>query len=135
MNTATTTNQAPQTINGGLLEALAPIGLMLIFFYFLIMRPQQKREAKRRELIKSIKKGDKIVTSGGIIGSVHKIISDEEISLEISEGVRMHILRNMIAQVLDKKSSLGQMDEVEQPKKKTKKNLGVANEKLVSINK
>ena len=75
---------------------------MILVFYFLIMRPQQKREAKRRELINSVKRGDKVVTASGIIGVVHKIVSETEVSLEVSEGVRIRVLKNAISEVLDK---------------------------------
>jgi preprotein translocase subunit YajC len=91
----------------GLIGSFAPILLMILVFYFLIMRPQQKREAKRRELISSIKKGDKILTSCGIIGVVHKVVSEKEVSLEISENVRVRILRSSITEILEKNSDLG----------------------------
>jgi preprotein translocase subunit YajC len=71
------------------------------------MRPQQKREAKRRELINSIKKGDRVLTSCGIIGVAHKIVSEKEVSLEISENVRIRILRSSITEILEKNSDLG----------------------------
>jgi preprotein translocase subunit YajC len=70
------------------------------------MRPQQKREAKRRELINSIKRGDKILTSCGIIGTVHKVVSEKDVSLEISENVRIRILRSSITEILGKDSDL-----------------------------
>jgi preprotein translocase YajC subunit len=75
-------------------------------FYFLVMRPQQKREAKNQKLRNSTKKGDRIITAGGIIGTIHKIVSDREVSLEIAENVRMRILKSSIAEVLTKGSDL-----------------------------
>ena len=81
-----------------------PIALMILVFYFLIMRPQQKREAKRRELMSSIKKGDRVLTSSGIIGALHKIINEKEVSIEVSDGVYVRILKNSIAEVLEKNS-------------------------------
>jgi preprotein translocase subunit YajC len=89
------------------LESMVPIFLIIVMFYFLVMRPQQKREAKNRELRSSVKKGDKIITTGGIIGTIHKIISDKEISLEIAENIRMRILRASLAEVLVKGNDLG----------------------------
>ena len=102
--TSTATQQATCPVNqtGALIGSLAPIALMILVFYFLIMRPQQKREAKRRELINSVKRGDKVVTASGIIGVVHKIVSETEVSLEVSEGVRIRVLKNAISEVLDK---------------------------------
>lgn len=104
--TSSTTQQQVGTAGqaGSLIGSLAPIGLMLLVFYFLIMRPQQKREAKRRELIKSLKRGDKIVTASGIIGTVHKVVNESEITMEVAEGVRIHVLKNAVTEVLNKSS-------------------------------
>lgn len=117
-----TTSTQPVNQTASTLGAFVPILLMVVFFYFLIFRPQQKREAKRRALINSAEKGDRIVTASGIIGTIHKIVSDEEVSLEIAEGVRIRILKNSIANILDKKSNLGKnTDEDEKDKKGRKK--------------
>ncbi|MCR5224990.1 MAG: preprotein translocase subunit YajC [Alphaproteobacteria bacterium] len=99
--------------------SLAPIALMILVFYFLIMRPQQKREAKRRELINSVKRGDKVVTASGIIGVVHKIVSETEVSLEVSEGVRIRVLKNAISEVLAKSASIDEVKS-EEPLQETK---------------
>lgn len=108
-NVTSTTGSANSPAGGApsLVGAMTPILLVIIFFYFLIIRPQQKREAKRQAMIGAIKKGDKVVTTSGIIGIIHKIISDNEVSLEIAEGVRIRALKNSVANVLDKKSELG----------------------------
>ncbi|MDR0631727.1 MAG: preprotein translocase subunit YajC [Holosporaceae bacterium] len=105
--TATTSAGSVGQSPPGVLGSLTPIMLMVLVFYFLIMRPQQKREAKRRDLVNSIKKGDKILTTSGVIGILHKVISEKEISVEISEGVRIRMLKNSIADVLEKGSDLG----------------------------
>jgi preprotein translocase subunit YajC len=84
--------------------------LMLIAFYFLLMRPQQKKENRRRELVNSAKRDDKVVTNSGIIGRIHKIISDKEVSLEVSDGIRIRILKNAISEILEKNSDLGKED-------------------------
>jgi preprotein translocase subunit YajC len=95
----------------GLMGAFTPIILMLLAFYFLIIRPQQKREDKRQDLVKSIKKGDKILMASGIIGILHKVVNEKEISLEISENVRIRMLKSAIADVLEKNSKLENEDE------------------------
>ena len=95
---------ATVTPAGSAWSGLAPLILMLIAFYFLLIRPQQKRENKRREMINAVKRGDRVITAGGIIGTVHKIIDEREISLEISENVRMRILKNAITEVLKNSS-------------------------------
>ena len=86
----------------GILGSMMPLLLMLFAFYFLLMRPQQKRDAKRREMINAVSRGDKVVLTSGIIGTVHKIIGDNQISLEVSENVRIRVLKNAISEVLGK---------------------------------
>ena len=76
------------------------------------MRPQQKRDAKRREMINAVKRGDKVVLTSGIIGTIHKIVNDREISLEISEEVRIRVLKSSISDILDKSADIGK-DEAE----------------------
>ncbi len=106
-----TTGTTPQNMGlGGVLGSITPMLLILVAFYFLLMRPQQKREAKRRAMISSVKRGDKVVTNGGFIGTIHKVISEREVSLEISEGVRVRILKGSISDILDKSSNLGKDD-------------------------
>lgn len=96
---------APVQPQGSVLGSFTPLILIMIAFYFLLFRPQQKREAKRREMINAVKRGDRVVTVGGIIGSVHKIIDEGEISLEVSENVRMRVLKNAITEVLGKSNA------------------------------
>lgn len=98
---------------GGVFSSIAPLLLMLIAFYFLLMRPQQKRDAKRRKMVESVKRGDKVVLTSGIIGTIHKVISDKEISLEISEETRIRVLKNSISDIVDKTADLGKIDEEE----------------------
>ncbi|GHT97469.1 hypothetical protein FACS1894126_1570 [Alphaproteobacteria bacterium] len=105
---STTTPQAAGAPSGssGVLGALTPALLILVAFYFLLMRPQQKREEKRRNMIDSLKRGNVVVTSGGIVGCVHKIMKDGEISLEVSGGVRIRVLKSAIAEILPKEREL-----------------------------
>lgn len=138
-STSTQQTQCPTTQAGSLMGSLAPIALMIIVFYFLIMRPQQKREAKRRELINSVKRGDKVVTASGIIGVVHKIVSETEVSLEVSEGIRIRVLKNAISEVLAKSAIIDEVNSEEIPQetkvdetKKEKKHVAAAAKAKVS---
>ncbi len=104
--TVKTTNEQQTTAHQpSMLHSMLPIFLIMIVFYFLMMRPQQKREAKKRQMISNLKKGDQIVTLGGIIGIVHKVLNNNEISLEIAEGVRIRVLKTSIGDVLEKSKS------------------------------
>ncbi|MDR0677883.1 MAG: preprotein translocase subunit YajC [Holosporaceae bacterium] len=123
-STVVPANNAASQQQPGLVGALTPIILMVLVFYFLIIRPQQKKETKRRSLVNSVKKGDKVVTSCGIIGVLHKIIGEKEVSVEISDGVRIRMLKDSIAEVLGKDSGLGKDDVEESINKVTEKGKG-----------
>lgn len=80
--------------------ALAPLVLIFVVFYFLIIRPQQKKMKDHKAMIEALRRGDRIVTTGGIIGTVTKVIDDREMALEIADGVRVKVMRSMVAEVL-----------------------------------
>ena len=83
---------------GGLLMQLAlPVG-MIVIFYFLLIRPQNQRMKKHRAMLAAVKKGDKVVTQGGIIGRIFKI-GDEEVTIDTGEGGKLRIARGMIIEV------------------------------------
>lgn len=82
--------------------AMLPLVLIFVVFYFLVIRPQQKKVKEHKALIDGLRRGDKVVTSGGIIGTVTKVAGDREMTLEIADGVRVRALRSMIAEVLAK---------------------------------
>ncbi len=86
----------------GALEALLPIILIFVVFYFLLFRPQQKKMKQHREMLAALRRGDRIVTGGGIIGQITKVVDDNEVQVEIAEGVRVRVQRPMIATVLAK---------------------------------
>lgn len=96
-----TSDVGSNTVMGSGLAAFAPIVLICVLFYFLIMRPQQKREAKKREQLSQLKKGDYVLTNGGVIAKVEKVLNDSEISVEISSGVLIRIYKNFVAEILD----------------------------------
>ena len=81
---------------------LVPFILIFIIMYFLIIRPQQKKAKDHREMIKNVRRGDQIVTSGGLIGKVTKVSDENELELEIADGVRVRVARGMIADVRSK---------------------------------
>ena len=87
---------------GGGFEALLPLVLIFAVFYFLLIRPQQRRAKQHREMLGAIRRGDKVVTGGGIVGSVTKVLNDQELSVEIAEGIRVRVQRGMVAQVMVK---------------------------------
>lgn len=85
----------------GILQFL-PLILIFVVFYFLLIRPQQKKLKQHRDMLASIRRGDRIVTGGGIIGTVNKVIDDNEVLVEIAEGVRVRVHKPLISTVLAK---------------------------------
>ncbi len=77
------------------------VGLIAIW-YFLIIRPQQTQVKKHREMIDNLRRGDSIVTNGGLIGKITKVVDDQEFQLEIADGVRVRITRGAVSQLRSK---------------------------------
>ena len=84
---------------GGMLMSLLPFILIFVIMYFLILRPQQKRAKSHQEMIKNVRRGDTVITNGGLIGKVTKVSDDDAIEIEIAEGVRVRQARAMLADV------------------------------------
>jgi preprotein translocase subunit YajC len=82
-----------------LLVTMLPFVLIFVIMYFLILRPQQKRVKEHGELVKNLRRGDTVVTSGGLVGKVTKVVDDEQIEVEIADGVRIRQMRQMITGV------------------------------------
>ena len=81
---------------------LPPFVLIFIIMYFLILRPQRQQAKRREEMLKAIRRGDTVVTNGGIIGKVSKVVDDSEVELQIADGVKVRALRSLIAEVRTK---------------------------------
>jgi preprotein translocase subunit YajC len=88
------------------------LGLMLVIFYFMLIRPQQRREKERKALLSNIKSDDRVVFSGGIIGIVTNV-KDKTFMIKIADNVKIEVGRSAVTQVLEK----GDQPEAEQPKK------------------
>jgi preprotein translocase subunit YajC len=84
---------------GGMVMSLLPFVLIFVIMYFLILRPQQKRVKSHQEMVKNVRRGDTVVTNGGLIGKVTKVIDDDQIEIEIAEEVRIRQLRQMLSDV------------------------------------
>ena len=79
-----------------------PLVLIFIVFYFLLIRPQQKKQKDHRTMLDALRRGDRVVTGGGILGTVSKVTSPEEVEVDIASGVRVKVLRSTITSVLAK---------------------------------
>ncbi len=119
--------QAAAGGGGGGLEAFLPLILIFVVFYFLLIRPQQKKMKTHKASLGAIRRGDKVVTGGGIIGTVTKVIDDNEISVEIADGIKVRVQRGLISSVLSKTQPVNddkytKDDEDKKSGKKNKKN-------------
>ena len=81
---------------------LIPLILIFIIFYFFLIRPQQKKVKEHKALVEAIKKGDEVVTQGGMIGKVTKVKGEGRLEVEIAPGVKVQVVQATIAQVLNK---------------------------------
>jgi preprotein translocase subunit YajC len=90
---------APAAGGSDLLLSLMPFVLIFIIMYFLILRPQQKRVKMHQEMIKNLRRGDTVVTGGGLIGKITKVVDDQEIEIQIADGFRVRQMRSMVQEV------------------------------------
>ena len=84
---------------GGMMMSLLPFVLIFVIMYFLILRPQQKRVKQHQEMVKNVRRGDTVITNGGLVGKVTKVIDDDQIEIEIADDVRIRQMRQMLAEV------------------------------------
>ena len=77
----------------------APFALIFVIMYFLILRPQQKRAKDHQTLVSQLRRGDTVVTSGGLVGKITKVVDDNEIEVQIADNVRVRQLRQMVTEV------------------------------------
>jgi preprotein translocase subunit YajC len=82
-----------------MLMSLLPFALIFVIMYFLILRPQQKKVKDHAELVKNIRRGDTVITTGGLVGKVTKVVDDDQIEFEVADGVRVRQMRQMISGV------------------------------------
>lgn len=92
---------------GSGLASLLPLILIFVIFYFLLIRPQQKKFKQHQAMISAVARGDKIVTAGGVVGTVVKVESDEFVQVEIAKDVVVKLSRPTIANVLSRSGAAG----------------------------
>jgi preprotein translocase subunit YajC len=90
-----------QGLGGGsdMVMSLLPFVLIFVIMYFLILRPQQRRVKQHQEMVKNLRRGDTIITSGGLVGKVTKVFDDDQVEVEIADGVRVRQMRSMVSDV------------------------------------
>ncbi|MGH7033784.1 MAG: preprotein translocase subunit YajC [Stellaceae bacterium] len=103
-----------QAAGGGdtssMLVQIAPLALIFVVFYFFLIRPQQQKSKNQRAMLDAIRRGDRVVTGGGIIGTVAKVVNNDEVLIDVADNVRVRVVRSTIAQVLAKTEPVGAKD-------------------------
>ncbi len=82
-----------------MLVSLLPFIAIFVIMYFLILRPQQKRVKTHTEMVKNLRRGDTVITNGGVIGKIAKVIDDHEVEVEIADGVKIRQVKQMVTEV------------------------------------
>ncbi|AFL52137.1 preprotein translocase subunit YajC [Sinorhizobium fredii] len=90
---------APAAGGTDILMSILPFILIFVVMYFLIIRPQRAQMKRREELLKNIRRGDQVVTGGGIVGKVTKVVDDSELEVEIAEGTKVRVIRSGVSEV------------------------------------
>jgi len=92
---------------GGAFASFIPLILIFAIMYFLLIRPQQKRAKEHKAMVEAVRRGDQVITQGGLIGKVTKVKDDNEVEVELAEGVKVRVVRATIAQVTSKTEPAG----------------------------
>ena len=79
-----------------------PLILIFVIFYFFLIRPQQKKVKEHKQMVSALKRGDEVITSGGIVGRVERILGDDKIDLQITENVTVQVVQSTIQSLLSK---------------------------------
>ena len=82
-----------------------PLILIFVIFYFFLIRPQQKRAKDHLAMVASLKRGDEVITSGGMIGTVDKVLDDDRIEVLLADNVKVQIIKSTITSLLKKEST------------------------------
>jgi preprotein translocase subunit YajC len=95
-----------QAAGGGggsdMLVQIAPLALIFVVFYFFLIRPQQQKAKQQRAMLDAVRRGDRVVTGGGLIGTVAKVVNNDEVLVDLADNVRVRVVRSTISQVLAK---------------------------------
>ena len=89
-------------MEGSAIAQFVPLILIFAIMYFLLIRPQQKKMKEHQKMVQGLRRGDVVITQGGLIGKVAKVKENNELDVEIAEGVKVRVVQNTIAQVVSK---------------------------------
>jgi preprotein translocase subunit YajC len=85
--------------SGSMVLQFMPLILIIVIMYFLVLRPQQQKVKQHQAMVKALRRGDTVITNGGVVAKVTKVVDDDQIEVEIAEGVRVRQMRSMVSEV------------------------------------
>jgi preprotein translocase subunit YajC len=85
--------------SAGMITSFMPLILIIVIMYFLVLRPQQQKVKQHQAMIKALRRGDTVITNGGLVAKVTKVVDDDQIEVEIADGVRARQMRSMVTEV------------------------------------
>ena len=89
-------------MSGSGFAQFVPLILIFVIFYFFLIRPQQKKVKEHKLMVSSLKRGDEVITSGGIVGTIERILGDDKVDILISENVKVQVVQSTIQSLLNK---------------------------------
>jgi preprotein translocase subunit YajC len=96
---------------------MLPLLMIMVVFYFLLIRPQQRKMRDHQQMVKNVRRGDTVVTSGGLVGKVAKVVDDNEIMVDIADNVQVRVLKNALSEVRTKGEPVKQAETAKAAKK------------------
>lgn len=96
---------------------MIPILGMFLVFYFLLIRPQQRKARDHQQMVKNVRRGDSIVTSGGLVGKISKVVDDNEVLVDIADNVQVRVMKHAISEVRTKGEPVKQAESTRSSKK------------------
>ena len=85
--------------SGGMVLQFMPLILIIVIMYFLVLRPQQQKVKQHQSMVKALRRGDTVITNGGVVAKVTKVVDDDQIEVEIADGVKVRQMRSMVSEV------------------------------------
>ena len=89
-------------MSGSGFAQFVPLILIFVIFYFFLIRPQQKKVKDHKLMVKALKRGDEVITSGGIVGKIERVLGDDKVEISISENVTVQVVQSTIQSLLNK---------------------------------
>ena len=102
---------------GEMFNMMLPLLAILVIFYFLLIRPQQRKMRDHQQMVKNVRRGDSVVTSGGLVGKISKVVDDNEVLVDLADNVQVRLMKHAISEVRSKGEPVKQTEPARASKK------------------